>query len=339
MKRALFWVHDPEAPSFRHRLAALIPVLREAGWECRVERFPRRQYVWRVWRRAASLREFDLLVIAKLKLESGERGVVRRNARRIVYDFDDAVYFSKPERLGDAPDRGRRRIRKFQATCAIADLVTAGNAVLAEAARVSARRVEIVPTGIETAAYPEREAVRDPGRIAWIGLPGNLSYLALAEEALRAAAATHAGVRLRVISDRAPGNFAAPVEFVRWSAESESRSLSECSIGIMPLPDDDWTRGKGGFKLLQYMAAGLPTIASPVGANREIVVEGETGFFAETPRQWQDAVERLLGDPDLRLRMGEAGRRRARESYDRDVIARRVTALYDALARGNGDAG
>ena len=331
MRRALFWVHDAEAPSFRHRLAAHVPALEAAGIRCDVERFPRRSYGSRILARAAQLAEFDLLVIAKFKLETGERWLVRRRARRIVYDFDDAIYFGKPDRPGGEPDRSPRRVRKFDATCAIADLVTAGNATLASAARRRARRVEIVPTGIDLAGYSSPVSRKGTERIAWIGLPGNLPYLARVEEALRRLAQRRPGLRLVVVSERAPASFAAPIEFLPWSKESEAAVLAGCDVGIMPLDDDDWTRGKGGFKLLQYMAAGLPTVASPVGVNREITVEDETGYLASTPEEWEDRIDRLLGDAGLRERLGLAGRRRVEENYAMPIISRRLVTLYGEL--------
>ncbi|HET9796001.1 MAG TPA: glycosyltransferase family 4 protein [Thermoanaerobaculia bacterium] len=330
--RALFWVHDPEAPSFRHRLAAHLPALASAGIAGEVERFPRRRYLLRVLERMRRLRAFDLLVIAKFKLESGERNLVRQAARRIVYDFDDAIYYGKPDRPGEEPDRSPRRVRKFRATCAVADLVTAGNATLAAAARAAARRVEVVPTGIDLSPYPPPAGDPRGGfRIAWIGLPGNLPYLEIVAGALARLAARHPALRLVVVSERPPARFPAPVEFVRWSKEGEAAALSDCDVGIMPLEDDDWTRGKGGFKLLQYMAAGLPTVASPVGVNREIVVEGETGFLAGSAEEWELSLDRLLGDALLRRRMGLAGRRRVEENYAMTIVSRHVVELYRGL--------
>ena len=332
--RALFWVHDPEAPSFRHRLAAHLPALEREGIACEVETFPRRRYVRRVLERVRRVREFDLLVVAKFKLETGERAVVRRSARRIVYDFDDAIYFGKPDRPGEEPDRSPRRVWKFRATCAIADLVTAGNATLAEAARVSARRVEVLPTGIDLAGYPPAPSRRPGGaRIAWIGLPGNLPYLSIVEAPLARLAARRPGLRLVVVSERPPAKFDAPVEFVPWSKETEAAALAACDVGIMPLEDDDWTRGKGGFKLLQYMAAGLPTVASPVGVNREITVDGETGYLAAAAGDWERSIERLLDDAARRERMGLAGRRRVEENYAMPIVSERLVALYAELLR------
>ena len=174
--------------------------------------------------------------------------------------------------------------------CAIADLVTAGNETLAAAARPYARRVEILPTPIDLAPYSGPSLERSGTRLVWIGLPGNLPYLEILREPLARLSGEFPALSLKVLSERPPAALPIPVEFVRWSAESEARELAACDIGLMPLSDDDWTRGKGGFKLLQYMAARLPTVASPVGVNREIVAEGETGFLAADSSGWESVA-------------------------------------------------
>jgi glycosyltransferase involved in cell wall biosynthesis len=331
VKRAVFWVHDPEAPSFRHRLAAHFPALEQAGIRCEVDVFPRRSYGRRILARARGLAGVDLLVIAKLKLETGERAVVRNRANRIVYDVDDAVYYAKPDRPGQPPGYSRRRVSKFLKTCAISDLVTAGNPTIAAFARRSARHVEIVPTGIDSAAYMA-PIPRADGRfdVAWIGLPGNLPYLRLIERPLARLQADFPG-SLHVISEALPAAFSARTIFVPWSAATEARALAECDAGVMPLEDDEWTRGKGGFKLLQYMAATLPTVASPVGVNAEIVVPGQTGFLARDEDGWEQALRALAGDRQLRRRMGVAGRQRAERLFDRRVVGERLVSLYHAL--------
>ena len=119
------------------------------------------------------------------------------------------------------------------------------------------------------------------------------------------------------------------VEQYGWSLETEVDLLANFDIGLMPLPDDPWTRGKGGYKLLQYGAVGLPVVASPVGVNREIVVDGVTGFLAESDTEWVDALARLIDDPDLRQTMGQAGRDRMVEHYS---LTRSIQALIEILS-------
>jgi glycosyltransferase involved in cell wall biosynthesis len=331
-KRAVFWVHDPGAPSFRHRLAAHMPALEAAGISCEVEVFPRRRYGARVLGRLRRLREHDILVIAKMKLEAGERALVRRAARRIVYDFDDAIYFAKPDRPGREPDRSPRRVAKFRRMCELADLVIAGNETLAARARAHCRRLEVVPTAIDASAYAPRHEFAGLARtLVWIGMRGNLPYLELVEEAVAGVCREFPGLRLRIVSEGAPAKFDAPHEVVPWAEETEARVLSESDIGLMPLTDDDWTRGKGAFKLLQYMAAGLPSVASPVGMNREVIVDGANGYFAETTAEWFSALRSLVADPDLRKRLGARARRDVEARYDRPAASRRIVGLFQSL--------
>ncbi|MGH9442904.1 MAG: glycosyltransferase family 4 protein [Thermoanaerobaculia bacterium] len=329
--RALFWVHDPAAPSFRHRLAVHIPALESEGFACEVETFPRRRYGLRVLERLARAREFDLLVVAKFKLEIGERQAVRRAAKKIAYDFDDAIYYSKPARPGDEPGRGARRVRKFRAMCSITDVVTAGNETLAAAARPFARRVEVVPTPIDLSSYGQPRRASNGLRLVWIGLPGNLPYLDILRGPLATLGAEFPDLSLKVISERPPAGVPIPVEFVPWSSSTEAGELAACDIGVMPLSDDGWTRGKGGFKLLQYMAARLPAVASPVGVNREIVVQGETGFLAPDAAAWETSLRALLRDPGRAREMGLAGRRRVEERYERSIVSRRLARIYGSL--------
>lgn len=333
MRRLRTWVHDPEAPSYRYRLAAMFPAFERRGFSCETEMFPRRRYGLRVLERRKVLKTLDLLVVAKLKILPGESTVVRASARRIVYDFDDAIYFAKPERPGEPADRSAFRIRKFAATCRMADLVVAANRELAAFAGRWARRVEVVPTGVDVTRYPPAENPRaSRPALVWIGLPGNLSYLELVRPAIGVLAREFPGLSLRIICSRFPDWPEVPIERVAWTEESAPSALASASIGIMPLSDDEWTRGKRGFKLLQYMAARLPCVASPVGSNREIVAEGETGYLPADERGWLDALRTLLGSEDRRRAMGEAGRAKVERLFSMARIAEHTADLYEELA-------
>jgi glycosyltransferase involved in cell wall biosynthesis len=327
-----FWVHDPEAPSYRYRLKAAFPSLEQRGFFPEVERFPRRRYGLRVLERRKGLNALDLLVVAKLKLLPGETALVRANARRIVYDFDDAIYLGKPTRPGDPPDRSAFRIRKFAATCRMADLVVAGNGKLAAFAGEWARRVEVVPTGVDLSPYPPAR-VPQPNHptLVWIGLPGNLSYLELVRPVIAVLAQEFPGLALRIICSRFPDWPEVPIERVPWTEESTPAALASASIGIAPLSDDEWARGKGGFHLLQYMAARLPCVASSVGTNREIVVEGETGHLSADDQGWLEALRTLIRSESQRRAMGEAGRARVERLFSMETIAERTAELYERL--------
>jgi glycosyltransferase involved in cell wall biosynthesis len=330
-----FWVHDPEAPSFRHRLAALFPILESRGFVCRTEVFPRRRYGIRVLERLARLKEVDLLVIAKLKLLPLEARIVRGAARRIVYDFDDAIYLGKPDRPGIAPDVSFFRRSKFAATCRAADLVVAGSPVLAQEAKRWARRVVVVPTAVDVSRYRPNVS-RTGNRLVWIGQPGNLPYLELIHSTLQELSRELPDLRVRVVCNRFPHWPELRLERLFWSAGTEAAALATSDVGLMPLSDDAWAAGKGAFKLLQYMAAGLPSVASPVGMNRTVVEQGWTGYLAADPQAWLDSLRILLRSPEKCRVMGEIARRRAEREYDLQVIAPKVANLYELAAGERG---
>jgi len=329
------WAYDLEAPSFRHRLGHLVPLLEARGWQCQVERLPKRRYLRRMLARRTQLRSAEVLVLSKLKLTPAEGCLLRRWARRIVFDFDDAIHIRRPRAPGLEPDRSWLRRYKFGYTCGLADLVVAGNPVLAAEAAPHARRVEVVPTPVDLERYPEPGATaREPHTLVWIGMPENLAYLELIHPALARLAARYPELRLRVVSSACPDWSDVPLVARPWSEATETEALASAGIGLMPLSDDEWTRGKCAFKLLQYMAAGLPCVASPVGANREAVLDGVTGYLAAGSSDWELALEKLLDSPQHGRELGDAGRERVRQHFDRRVVAPRLVALLEEVAGG-----
>ncbi|MDE2303988.1 MAG: glycosyltransferase family 4 protein [Gammaproteobacteria bacterium] len=321
MPRALLLGYDLGQPSFRHRMQTLVPALHAAGWEVRCERFPSGRYGVRTWERRGLLRWADVSVLHQIKLSAIEARLFATFSRHRVFDFDDAIYVRKPRRLGEPPDESPWRRRKFEATCRLADEVAAGNQVLAEAAWTAARAVTILPTSIDAGAYPlapstlGAAAAGGPVTIVWIGSPENLVYLELVRPALARLAARDPRVRLRVICSRFPEWPEIPVERVSWSSEGEAAALAESQIGIMPLTDDAWARGKCAFKLLQYMAARLPCVASPVGANTEAVIDAVTGYHAYDDHDWERRLGELVASRELRERMGAAGHAHVERHY------------------------
>jgi glycosyltransferase involved in cell wall biosynthesis len=141
------------------------------------------------------------------------------------------------------------------------------------------------------------------------------------------------GGRVRLVgADHVPAGLTAGGELRRWSEEREANDILEFDVGIMPLDDTEWERGKCGYKLLQYMVCGRPVVASPVGVNPEIVEHGVSGFLASTPDEWREALARLRDDPSLRARMGDAGRRRVEAGYTLDLAEPRLRSLLQSAA-------
>jgi glycosyltransferase involved in cell wall biosynthesis len=262
-----------------------------------------------------------------------ERAVLAR--RPYALDLDDAVFHNYDRhslplvRLG----WGRKIDRLMRG----AALVTAGNAYLAQRARdAGARRVEVVPTVVDLDRYPRWSAQTSvegvPIDIVWIGSPSTAPYLQVLAEPLQRLA-TEQAIRLVVIGADAPPLRGVDVVARPWSADSEAAELSRCHIGVMPLPDSPWEQGKCGYKLIQYMACGLPVVASPVGANREIVEPGHNGLLAGDTAQWMDALRRLVTDAALRQRLGDAGRDTVERRYSVQALAPRLLTLLQHAAR------
>jgi glycosyltransferase involved in cell wall biosynthesis len=327
--------YDLNQPSFRHRMRSLIAPLQEAGWQVRAEQFPSGRYGLRTWERRELFRWAHVTVLHQIKLSSIEARLFAAYSQRRIFDVDDAIYVRKPRRLGDLPDESAWRKQKFAATCRWVDAVAAGNDVLAGVARSSAKEVVVLPTSIDTASYiPTTAESSDPPTVAWIGSPENLIYLDMIRPALARLTQRHPALRLRVICSEFPDWSDVTVERVPWSSATEAQYLAGAHIGVMPLTDDAWSRGKCAFKLLQYMAAALPCVASPVGANTEAVLDGINGFYATDVDAWERALERLIVSPELRASFGARGRAHVEERYAlRSYRANYLTLLTRIAAR------
>lgn len=350
MPNALLLGYDLDQPSFRHRMRSLVEPLTAAGWRVRMERLPAGRYGVRTWERRQLLRWADVTVLHQIKLSAPEARLLAAFSRHRVFDVDDAIYVRKPRRLGEPAGDSIWRRRKFAATCRWVECVAAGNDVLAGVARQSAAETVILPTSIDTAAYGAAAAgsvghapaidalatttarVDAAPTIVWIGSPENLVYLELIRPALTRLTLRHPTLVVRVICSRFPDWPGVNVERVAWSSASEARSLGTAHIGVMPLTDDEWARGKCAFKLLQYMAAALPCVASPIGANAEAVLDGITGFHARDDQEWEEALGRLVESADLRARFGAAGLAHVEERYAMRTYQARYVALLAQLA-------
>lgn len=328
LPRFEFLVLGRSMPSTRFRVLQFLPFLVERRIAFRVfEMKPEREVAGlrKLFRFLHYLRVFqamrrcDLVFVQKPGFIVHRWIYVRalfRLGRRVVFDLDDAVFFDH--------DSGRPRPRalldKLEFILRRSHLVIAGNAYLAEFAGRYNAAVEVVPTVIDCDRYRPSPVMppRPTVTIGWMGTASNLKYLfpllPVLERVLRDSA-----VRFLVVSSEARRpkelDFSAQVEYKAWSAATEVDDLQRFDIGLMPLADDPHTRGKCGFKLLQYMAVGIPVVASPVGANRRIVEEGRTGYLAGDDDAWRERITALCRDGDLRRRLGAMGREKAEREY------------------------
>jgi glycosyltransferase involved in cell wall biosynthesis len=304
-------------PSTRLRIAPVGERLRERGW-----RVTTREVSNSLAGRIGLLRDagrHDLVLLQKKLFPAAYVNLLRRANPCLVFDVDDAIMFHELER--NEPVTGRY-FQRFASIAAAARMVVAGNRYVAEFARATRTRdgqdeVAILPTPIDTGRLTAKSSYEGgDGFVAgWIGTKGNLHQLQPLAGALREVQAQVPGFRLRVIADATPEIPGVNIESQPWRHATETADLHGFDVGIMPLADTLWNRGKGGFKLLQYMAAGLPAVASPVGINADIVRHGENGFLAADPAAWRDALLALAADIELRRRVGAAARRTIEGGY------------------------
>jgi glycosyltransferase involved in cell wall biosynthesis len=257
-----------------------------------------------------------------------EKAVARRLP--FVYDFDDAIYLPATS-AANASLRFLKSTSKASTLCSIATHVTVGNAHLADYARRHSRAVTIIPSTIDTSSY--LPGPRRPSAVPVIGWTGSATTVPYLEEILPALRVLGASVdfELRVIGGRISTD-GLRVTCVPWNADSEVEDLRAIDIGLMPLPDDEWTRGKCGMKALQYMGLAIPAVVSPVGANAEIVRDGENGFHARSQEDWVARLRSLIEDVSLRMRLGAAGRETVEKEYSAAVHAPRLAGILRELA-------
>lgn len=259
-----------------------------------------------------------------------ERMLLAKNIPYVL-DYDDAVFHYYDQHHNWLIRQILRS--KHRALIRGSELVVAGNEYLADYARgAGAKRVEIVPTVVDLDRYPpllhaDRDALAPP-RVGWIGQRATAGFLCPYKSLF--SKLTAEGLAVFVAIGIEAKDFALPMDSIAWKEESEVESLTNLDIGIMPLLDEPFARGKCGYKLVQYMACGLPVVASPVGANCRIVEDGVNGFLADTPEAWEKTLRALLVDRNLRINMGHAGREKVEQRYCIQVTGPKMADLLRA---------
>lgn len=327
----LLVLYDREI-SYRYRIGDFAPLLHAHGWTVEAHWMERSlRHRMEMIRRA---QQADVVLLQRRLIAGWSRWMLRRASRRLIYDFDDAIYL----RDSNSPKAAHcgRRLRRFAAAVASADAVTAGNRHLLKMAARFARpgRAQFVPTCVDVQRYGLAEHWRrgQQMKLVWIGTSSTLPSLEEARDGLALAAARHKGMHLRVVCDAFPEWDDVPIERRTWSGPREPADLAEADIGISWLPEHPWSAGKCGLKVLQYMAAGLPVVANAVGVHRELIEHGRTGFLASTPREWSESIARLSASPALRKLMGQRGRQLVESRYSSQAAGASLVELLNRLA-------
>jgi hypothetical protein len=312
--------------SFRLRIRDHLDYLDNEGISCTVEQLPRKTSDrWKLFKTSG---KYDAVLIQRKCLNFWDTTVLSRFCPKIIFDFDDAIMYSSTK-----PDSNwTSHFRLFKRMAGMTDVMIAGNEYLAGFARRYCNQVHILPTGLDTKAYqignlPKRE---NEIRLVWIGSKSTLTYLAQLSPELEQIGKTYENVVLRIIADNFFDLKHMTVQKCPWSLENQIPDLIACDIGLSPLPDNRYTQGKCGFKILQYFAAGLPVIASPVGINEKLIKESNAGFLASTSSEWKDAVGKMVNDIAASRKLGEHGKKYVQE-YDRTLISRDLCRIIKSV--------
>ncbi|MEQ6917340.1 glycosyltransferase family 4 protein [Halomonas aquatica] len=344
MKILLLSKYSRKGASTRLRLLQYLPFLETEGFQVTVSSLFDDQYLDQLYQhgKRAPLRMmrlylrrlFVLLSVFRYDLVWVEKEIfpympaiaermLDSLGKRYVVDFDDAIFHNY-----DLSENSLLRQvlgRKIDVVMRCATCVVAGNDYLASRAKTSgAVRIELVPTVVDATRYSPTDSspvVRPV--IGWIGSPSTQRYVVDIAWAFSSLCQKHNARLLLVgasanITSEFPG---LDVEVVSWSEESEAELIAQMDIGIMPLPDGSWEKGKCGYKLIQYMACGVPVIASPVGVNVDIVAASQCGLLAANVAEWEVALDKLLESPKQRLQLGRAGRLAVENQYSLAVQA------------------
>lgn len=339
--KALFLVPYPpgSAPSQRFRFEQYLHALKAAGIDVEMKPFIS-SGTWKILYRKGSgmakflgiirgfikriallplIRNSDVIFIHREATPVGppimEWLIAKIYRKKMIYDFDDAIWL--PNTSGENSIAYLVKFHsKVASICRWSRQVSAGNDFLASYARRFNKAVTINPTTIDTERL--HNTLKDQHTsemvIGWTGSHSTLKYLDMIIPVLHRLEKSHRFTFL-VIADRDPQLQLKSYRFIRWRQESEIEDLLQLNIGVMPLKDDEWSKGKCGFKILQYMALGIPAVASPVGVNSRIVEHGMNGFLAGTAEEWYEKLKLLTGDPALRSRMGNNGRQKVEREY------------------------
>jgi len=334
-------------PSSRYRIYQYIPYLRESGIEVAVA--PLFKEGWfrildlpQAPLRAAAkglyalmrlfVRICDLLKVGRYDLYCFEHQAfpyvpaflewfAQKLNPNMLLEFDDAIYLTLLHK------------RKIPRLIRMSKHVIVGNEFLKDYALKFNPNVTVVPTVIDTDRYSPKKVYRSQGKlnIGWVGLAYNLPYVQKLVRMLQKLKGEIGDFKFTMICSKGLEIDGVDIIFKSWSYDDEAKDIRNLDIGIMPLADDDWAKGKCGLKLLQYMACGVPVVASPVGVNNEIVKDGVNGFLAATDDEWLEKLSFLARDEELRRRLGQMGRETVQKSFSLKLWGPKVARLYKSL--------
>ena len=345
------------SPGQRFRIEQYMAFLEENGYKCQLSNFitPENDKFFsksgnyfrkgQVLLKAISIRllnlirveDYDIIFVFREALPIGtsliERLLKKRGAR-IIFDFDDAIWLQNVSKENEAL-AFLKNATKTKKLIELSDVIFAGNKYLADYARKFNSNVKIIPTTIDmvhlhnkTKLHEDKESIT----VGWTGTHSTLKYLEQIEDVLVLLTKTK-NIQVLVIGDRVPVFKELTVKFLPWKLASEVEDLLNIDIGIMPLTNDQWSKGKCGFKVLQYLSLGIPAVASPVGVNTEIIADEKNGFFASNKTEWLEKLSILINSTEKRKEMGKAGQKVVKDRYSVNAFKAKYLDGFNEVLR------
>ncbi len=328
--KVLFLIQGHSVAASRYRVLQYIPYLESKRIGVTVSLYPRtlKENI-RFFR---TLPQYDILFLQRKRFNQPRLELVRRRARRIIYDFDDSVMYRNS--TAEDPLSSTRK-RRFIQMVKNSDFVIAGNEFLKGEVLPFNPNVEVIPSAIDEDRYPLKTypVQRERVTLGWIGDHGSIHYLEKMKPVFERIGEKYPQAELKIVCDTFFDCDRMKVIKKNWSSEEEVADLQGFDVGLMPLVDDPWSWGKCGLKIIQYQGVGVPVLCTPVGVNRDLVEDGVNGYYATTPSEWEEKLSFLIQHPELREQMGREGRKRVLKNYTAQACAPRLFSILDRLAR------
>jgi glycosyltransferase involved in cell wall biosynthesis len=328
--RVLFLIQGFSVAASRYRVLQYIPFLKSKGADTTVSLYPRSlkeniQFF-------KTLPQYDIVFLQRKRFNQPRLGLLRKRAKRSVYDFDDSVMYRNSKAKDPVSSTRRRRFIQMVKN---SDFVIAGNDFLKNEVLPFNPNVEVIPSAIDQERYEIRSYPLRQERVilGWIGDHGSIHYLEKMRPIFERIGERYSHVDLKIVCDTFFDSDRIKVIKKRWSSEEEVADLQSFDIGLMPLMDDPWSWGKCGLKIIQYQGVGVPVVCTPVGVNRDLVEDGANGFYAMTPAEWEEKLSLLIENTQLREQMGREGRKRVLEKYTYQACAPRLFSILDRVAK------
>jgi glycosyltransferase involved in cell wall biosynthesis len=327
MSKVLFIYQDEKMPSSRIRIFNLLPEVQKEGIHSCAVCYPKT--IFEKIRLLKKMKQFDIVYVQKKLLSLFDTALLRRFAKKLIFDFDDAIYYRQDtyEVL-----ESKSRYLKFKYLVQNVDLIVAGNKTLSDYASQFNKNVVVIPSAVETADIPIKDyaAVDNNIIIGWVGGKGNLHHLKMLFPIFQRLSLDYR-IQVNILCNASIEIPSVKIKCIPWKLETQAQEIALFDIGVMPLPNNKWTQGKCGYKALQYMAASVPPVVSDVGINRDIVEHSKEGLVVSSLNGFYDAIKALIDDKDKRKEMGLNARKKIEKFFSVHVVGK---MLADVLKTG-----